>query len=274
MSDTPSTAPEPLADGDLDALLSAELDGDLEAAAADLGLAPGTATQRLAATPGAAERRLALARARDLLATPIAALDTSARTGLVDAAVGAARPDDLAAARARRAARPGRSRVAWLAGSAAAVVALGLGIGLAVTSSDDDGATVAASDRDDAGRDETDLPDVGEVRDQRLLRDVLDELRLAPSGDAASEGDAPALPDTEGPAAAEYRASAQDAAERDPCIREIGEAYQRTDDPVLAATATFDGEPARVVVYEGEDARLVVVYAPDDCTTLASQLSR
>jgi hypothetical protein len=276
MSDEPTPAPAPLGAADLDALLSAELDGDLAGAAADLGLAPDVAAARLAATPGAQQRRAALAGARELLGAPVAGLDEHVRSDLVDAAVRAARPDDLAAARARREARhPPRAR--WLAASAAAVVALGLVVGVALTAGDDDRSDVAASGGTGPDDDGAALPDVGEVRDQHQLRDRLEGLSASPTAgsDSSAEADEPAQPDAllDG-SASQYRASAQEAAERDPCIGEIADAYQRTDPPVLAATATFDGDPARVVVFQAEGAQLVVVYAPDDCTTLASQLSR
>ncbi len=57
-----SLAPEPLDD-----LLSAELDGEFAAAARELGLSVEDAEARIRATPGANERRVALAQARALL---------------------------------------------------------------------------------------------------------------------------------------------------------------------------------------------------------------
>jgi hypothetical protein len=63
---TPDHAPfEP---DELDELLSADLDGELEAAARDFGLSIEEVTARLRATAGGAERRAALAAARDRLA--------------------------------------------------------------------------------------------------------------------------------------------------------------------------------------------------------------
>ena len=60
----------PLQPDELDELLSADLDGELAAAALDLGLSTDDAAARLRATPGMAERRAALAAARDLLREP------------------------------------------------------------------------------------------------------------------------------------------------------------------------------------------------------------
>jgi hypothetical protein len=60
----------PYASEQLDELLSAEIDGELAAAARDLGVTVGEVTARLRATPGANDRRAALTAARDLMAEP------------------------------------------------------------------------------------------------------------------------------------------------------------------------------------------------------------
>jgi hypothetical protein len=63
----PTGGPARLGELELDELLSAELDGELGAVAADLGLGLDEVTARIRATPGADERRSALAAARDVL---------------------------------------------------------------------------------------------------------------------------------------------------------------------------------------------------------------
>lgn len=60
----------PFEPNELDELLSAELDGELAAAARDLGLSVAEVSERRRATPGAEDRRAALAAARDLLSEP------------------------------------------------------------------------------------------------------------------------------------------------------------------------------------------------------------
>lgn len=60
----------PYASDQLDELLSAELDGELDAAARELGVTVDEVTARLRATPGADARRAALAAARELMAVP------------------------------------------------------------------------------------------------------------------------------------------------------------------------------------------------------------
>ena len=74
-----SDAPLPLAPELVDELLSAELDGEFDAAAVDLGMPPATARERLAATPGVEERRAALR------AASAAVADTPALDELQDA---------------------------------------------------------------------------------------------------------------------------------------------------------------------------------------------
>jgi len=61
-----ASRPEPLSDDERDELLSADLDGELAAAAADFGLDLEAARRRIAATPGADARRRELAAAQAL----------------------------------------------------------------------------------------------------------------------------------------------------------------------------------------------------------------
>ena len=70
---------EPLEPDVVDELWSAELDGEFDAAAADLGLSADAARARLAATPGANARRQTLEQARDALRAPVAPLPAHAR---------------------------------------------------------------------------------------------------------------------------------------------------------------------------------------------------
>jgi hypothetical protein len=116
MNDTPA----PLTADQVDDLLSAELDGELAAAAHDLGLDLAEAQVRLKATPGVAERRAQLAAASAAVAD-VPELDDVTEARLRAAAVAAAR-DEARDLRTRR-------RRAWMsAGAAAAVVVAVLGI--------------------------------------------------------------------------------------------------------------------------------------------------
>ena len=108
----------PLEPDELDELLSAELDGELEAAARDLALSVDQVSSRLRATPGVDDRRIALAAARDLLAEPpeldeLLAARLRAKAVRAAEEVSAARVDD----RRRR-----RQRMLLAAGGLAAAV--------------------------------------------------------------------------------------------------------------------------------------------------------
>jgi hypothetical protein len=123
-----SAEPTPLEPDQLDELLSAALDGELDAAARELGLNADEAQARIRATPGAQARRAALESARALLAeTP--ELDELLATRLRAKAVRAADAQHVAHAleRKRR-----RNRIALstcgIAAAIAAVVAVAAGI--------------------------------------------------------------------------------------------------------------------------------------------------
>ena len=115
---------EPLSPDAVDALLSADLDGDLEGAARDLGFSASEAIAALGATPGSDARRVALSRARDLIAArPRVELPVEDR--LVARAMAR---DELATVRERRGRHERRWRVLVAAGSVAAAIAVIVGI--------------------------------------------------------------------------------------------------------------------------------------------------
>jgi hypothetical protein len=116
--------PAPLSPETVDLLLSAELDGDLDGAARDIGLSASEASAQLTATPGVDERRVALRRARDLIATR-----PSVEPAIEDRLVaGALARDDLTAVRDRRSRRERQWRVLVATGSVAAAIAVIVGI--------------------------------------------------------------------------------------------------------------------------------------------------
>jgi hypothetical protein len=112
--------PSPFEPDQLDEVLTAELDGELDAVARDFGVDAEELSARLRATPGVAVRRAALTAARELLAQ-VPELDELAATRLRNAAL-------LEAAHARADRNDGtRRRGGWLlaaGGIAAAVVAI------------------------------------------------------------------------------------------------------------------------------------------------------
>ena len=108
----------PLSPETLDELLSADLDGELDRAAADLGLTLDAAVAVIDASPDAPRRRAELTRARDMLAVPIPLAPEQELHLVAGALQGPV--DELRAARERRT-RAWRVLVA--VGSAAAVIA-------------------------------------------------------------------------------------------------------------------------------------------------------
>ncbi len=114
----------PFEPNELDELLSAELDGELDAAARDLGLRVAEVSERRRATPGAEDRRAALAAARDLLSAPpeieeLLAARLRAKAVRVGAEENASRRGD----RSRR-----RRQIVLASGGLAAAIAAVVGI--------------------------------------------------------------------------------------------------------------------------------------------------
>jgi hypothetical protein len=111
----------PLSRDIVDELLSAELDGEFDRAAADLGFDPVDARTALDTAPGIAERRAALNRARDVLALR-PALEPEREAHLISAAIDRL-ADDLGDVRDRRRWLSNNGRALVAAAVAAAVVA-------------------------------------------------------------------------------------------------------------------------------------------------------
>jgi len=109
----PST---PLPPGTLDELLSADIDGELERAAADHGL-PLDAARAAIGAPEATARRAALVRARDLVAPAVPLEPADADRLVAGALEPARRENELAAARRKRTRVDAARRVAIAAAS-------------------------------------------------------------------------------------------------------------------------------------------------------------
>ena len=127
---------EPLEPDVVDELWSADLDGEFDAAAADLGLSPDSARARLAATPGATRGGRRSNRPRDALAArrsrrcrPTRAKECSPPRRTAHAGT-----DELARRRSRR---PSSGRLAGFAVAAAAILlVVGIAVSIATTGSD------------------------------------------------------------------------------------------------------------------------------------------
>jgi hypothetical protein len=279
---------QPLSRDDVDLLLSADLDGDLDAAAADLDLSPSEARDRLAATPGADARRAALARARDESATPVAALSDEQRAALVSNALGVtgighSTSDDLTARRdathdARRALTVRRARVASLVAAAAAVIVV-LGVVAVMSGSgddrDDSGSALAPTER----APDDDLPYLGDISEPEQLRAALErgvDGAAAPTSGAESapgaEDESANSDTTDQQASGDANATRLSAAAVDPCLIEVAQTYADGAEPVTVASARYNGALAAVAVFEIDGRELAIVFAPGTCEPLLSQL--
>jgi hypothetical protein len=269
MNDTP--APEPLASDVVDELLSALLDDDFDAAAADAGMRPDEARARLAVTPGVAERTRALEAARAELAKP-APLDTFTRRRLVDRALPVEFHDE-------------RNRVGqWLLGAAGIAAAIAIVFALLVlpgrNGDGDDSASVAASPTvASTANGASTAPQTGDaIDDERALQQFVAAARSRTNNFAAR--DAPSSPPG-APADRAQRenapkaagASALDAAARcNPLIAsELGLGGARL---TQTSAVTHDGNPAIVVIYTRDDGAFGFLYDPTTCKVLISTFSK
>ncbi len=261
-----------------DEAVSAELDGELDGLAVDLGVETAELRRRLHAWDSYAERKAALVRARDaLVASPAPELGRLDRRRLVARA--------LAGTEAQpRRSRPLGRRI--LAPAAAAVVLVALARAAVILASErtgDDSASDTALTELDSGSGaaeaEAALPALGEVSDPGVLRaalateiDLPEEAETQARSDAATldgsaEGSAPAA-DEGNPSALQEPATREQATA---CSDTLGEDLHATGAPLLVATATYDGAPAVVVVLDVADGTQVSVVSAADCSFLSSQ---
>jgi hypothetical protein len=272
----------PLTPEAVDALLSADLDGEIEAAARDLGFGASEARARLAATPGVEARRGALTRARDLIASrPL--LEAS----MADKLVAAAAPDDMAIARARRSRNERRWRVLVAAGSVAAAVAVIVGISsmdnstsskasraltaLPSTTRRAGGEGAATANTPAVGS----RPDFGDVSNpaalrapaRRVLSLQTNDSNITPTKGAKS---GPVVPDTSTGSTAQDAESF--AASGGPaCTTTRLRSYDITTRPALIARGTVAGAPVAILIYEGSGNPYAYVIRVSDCSLVRKQ---
>ena len=279
----------PLSPEVVDELLSAELDGEFDAAARDLGLDPVAARAQLDARPGIAERRAALAQASGALAVP--PLSDTVREHLVRVAIDAGPKDELAGRRNRR------RQVFTVGGSIAAAVLVVVGA-VAVFNSDDtdtgDMSVTVAGDASDSYTETTTGAatlsptaggstslDFGAIADEDQLRTRVQQNRAsAADEDTANEdlaggdsgrdaGGEQESSLSEAPPLASSRPdrAAYDAA-TNVCLTTLAPLADGT--LTLAGTATYAGQAAYVFVFERPSGPEIVVTKTDDCTRLVT----
>jgi hypothetical protein len=272
----------PLSPEAVDALLSADLDGDLEAAARDLGLDASEARSRLAETPGVEARRVALTRARDLLASR-PQLEASVADRIVSTAIA---PDEMAIARARRNRNERRWRVLVAAGSVAAAVAVIVGI--VSVASNDNNASSKSSDAL-ASRPTTPLenakpapnaavgsePDFGDVTKAEALRVPAQRLlRLHPNADSVNSQkgavSTPAATDT-ATSTVQRDANSFATAGGPACTTAKLRSYDIKARPALIALGTVAGAPVTILIYDGSGSPYAYVIRVSDCSLVRKQ---
>jgi len=298
-------APTPPPPGPLDELLSADIDGELERAAAEHGLTLAAARAAIA-TPEAVVRRAALTQARELVAHPVP-LDPDDADRMVAAALERARHEnELAAARRHRNRFDAARRVAIAA--AAIVVVFG---GIAVlardnTSSSSSGsktASVGNAGRSIAAPASSPAAELGDVSTSRALRaKVLARLPQhrtdlpAPqsASGAQSEANSAAKGSVEfdasglstkqialllragprGPrglvvpkSRASERASTVRPSRVD-CVEELVRSGQVPPAPAFSGTGTAGGRPVYVAAFPNPSGYAVYVLRASDCSVL------
>jgi hypothetical protein len=273
------TSHEPLSPELLDELLSAELDGELESAARDLGIDPEEVAVRIAATPGAESRRRALADgARSLAVEP---LDDLTRQRLLGAVRTGREPLDALPTRhaGPAATRSGQwqrvlavaAAVLVVVGAASVIVSLGGEDG-----TDDSAAGNAESVEDAAGGDHDVRSYKRDVGDPANLEQIL----RAPAGAASQDDDgAPLSGSTSVPAendSGEPRPSdapqsfALRSSDVETCLTRFATDFDGAPVDRLYS-APHDGRPALVVVTDLDGTKSVIVYDPATCDTLEFQ---
>ncbi|MCZ7529606.1 MAG: hypothetical protein M5U31_04260 [Acidimicrobiia bacterium] len=283
----------PGVDALVDEAVSAELDGSLDALAADLGVDPDALAGAVRDVDDYRERRSALSSARDALRSPALAtapLDEVTRRRLVRSALDVARDDTRASidadANRRRRFVP-RLGTAAVAAAVLAVVAVGA-VFLTQRADDhtasDQLADAPAGGSADAGSatatDEEGVEDLGDVTDDTTVGDLVGE-RLGttltgpnPDEVSAQQEGAPALaqePSVSGDNTSGAQSTEPDAApslDARGCADRLRGDFAGLGDPVLVATVHVDGAQRVLVVYEVAERTIILSGDLPTCTTL------
>ncbi|MDQ1512158.1 MAG: hypothetical protein QOG50_4002, partial [Actinomycetota bacterium] len=267
---------------------SADLDGDLEGAALDLGFSASEAIAALGATPGVDARRVALSRARDLIAArPHVELPVEDR--LVARAMAG---DELATVRGRRGRHERRWRVLVAAGSVAAAIAVIVGISAMPTTSSSKSVSAAkrptTPSRENPQSANGNLnapssavaspPDFGDVtKADALFAPARQLLSRSATADAAANQTEPStkaaspatLLPTDIPQASATRFSFK--AVLPACDDGAPGRYAISARRALVATGTVAGAPVVILIYDGAGRPYADVIRVRDCTLVRSQ---
>jgi hypothetical protein len=267
---TDPTRSDPPFGADTDEAVSARLDGELAAFAADHGTTEADARARLEAWSGFDDRRAELAAARATVATPVPPLDEITRRRLVRNASDAR----SVAAAGRRGAR------AWkIVGAAAAALVVVVGIGLAINAAGDNDGGSSDSASSSAGSVATDLRgnlgDVGDLSGPEALRALLAgtrDVKTAPERVDATKGAGNATSAQSGsvPAPQQFTDSAGPSLPPDQCAAQLAGKRPVT----FVGTGTYQGRAVTVVGLT-ERVRVIAFLVPsNDCTNVLTSVSR
>jgi hypothetical protein len=291
--------PNPTPPGTLDELLSADIDGELERAAADHGLTLDAARTAIA-TPEAVVRRAALTQARDLVAPPVP-LDPADADRLVAGALDRARHENGLAAARRSRNRFDASRRVAIAAAAIVVVFGGIAVLARGTTSSGSKASSAGSARPEIAAPASPGAELGDVSTSRALRaKVLPRLpkhRTVPtpqsaSGSPQNEVNSSAkgafdfdtsrlsrgqiavlsLKGPRGPVVPKSRATEGAASTVRPsrvdCVEELVRSGRVPPAPVFSGTGTAGGRPVYVAAFRNRSGYAVYVLRATDCAVL------
>jgi hypothetical protein len=299
-------SPNPPPPGTLDELLSADIDGELERAAADHGLTLDAARTAIA-TPEAVVRRAALTQARDLVASPVP-LDPADADRLVAGALDRTRHEnELAAARRRRNRFDAARRVA-IAAAAIVVVFGGIAVlarGTTSSSSSGSKASSAGSARPEIAAPASPAAELGDLSTNRALRAKVlprlpkhaTDLPAHPSASAsppiefnsnangASAVDASRLSRQQiallslvgpkgprglvvGKSRATERAASTVRPSRVDCVEELAQSGRVPPAPVFSGSGTDGGRPVYVAAFRSGSGFAVYVLRATDCAVL------
>ena len=288
----------PFQPDELDELLSAELDGEVDAAARDLGLSADQVAARLRATPRAADRRTTLAAARDLLSEP-PEIEELLAARLRAKAVRAAADENATRVGDRKDRR--RRMLLTAGGIAAAIVAIfgvaaGLNASRSGTNSADSKSSAAAPNPEKAAPANRGAlkpgASLGRFSDVHALAQAAvthtsplhspvdaaanrtaykDALRGATSTAPALGNQSSSLQPPTTPGANRLNSPTAFGAARDSAGCKAPRQLLLVGEPVLRATATLSGKPVVVLVFAGDGEHTVVV-EDTNCTLLNVQM--
>ncbi len=285
--------PNPPPPSTLDELLSADIDGELERAAADHGL-PLDAARAAIATPEAVVRRAALTQARDLVAAPVP-LDPADADRLAAGALDRARHEnELAAARRRRNRFDAARRVA-IAAAAIVVVFGGIAVlarGTTSSKSSGSNASSAGSASRSIAAPTSPAAELGDVSTSRALRaKVLPRLPKhgtdrptpqstsgSPQIEVNSNAKGASAFDRAGPkgprglvvpqSRATEPATSPVRPSRVDCVEALVRSGRVPPAPVFSGTGTAGGRPVYVAAFRNRSGYAVYVLRATDCAVL------